>query len=309
MTVTPLLIAAVLFVTLVLLVTTVAVLREDAAHRAQLLAAVDAQSSWRDGIIQRLDEKARRTRPGARVSALLAGSGLPGWSPTLFMLGTAAAASLTGLLTSMVAGTATALIAAALVVGGARQWLARRRGQRVEQFIGQLPELARLLANGAQAGLGVHNSIELAGNEMAEPARAELRQVASELAVGRSLDHALRNLAERLPSRELVVLVQTLIIQARAGGALVTALQNIAATLDQRRQLRREAKTAVVGAQFSGFTVALLGGGSVLLMNVFSPGALDAMLGSFAGRIVVTLAGTLFGIGFVLMRRLTKVDI
>lgn len=309
MTVTPLVIAAILFVTLVLLVTTVAVLREDAAHRAQLLAAVDAQSSWRDGFVQRMDDRVRRTRWGGRVSALLAGSGLPGWSPSLFVLGTAAAAVLAALLTSTVAGRAAGVVMAGLVVACVRQWLDRRRGQRVEQFIGQLPELARLLANGAQAGLGVRSSIELAASEMEDPARSELNQAAAELAVGRSLDHVLANLAERLPSRELVVLVQTLIIQARAGGALVTALQNIAATLDERRQLRREARTAVAGAQFSGFAVAMIGGSSVLLMNVMSPGALDQMLGTLPGQIIIAVAGILFALGFVLMRRLTKVDI
>ena len=47
------------------------------------------------------------------------------------------------------------------------------------------------------------------------------------VAVGRSIDDALGELAERLPSRELVVLVTTLVLSNRAGGAVVDSLRNL----------------------------------------------------------------------------------
>ena len=101
--------------------------------------------------------------------------------------------------------------------------------------------------------------------------------------------------------------MQTLVIQGKAGGALVTALQNIAATLDERRQLRREIKTAVVGATFSGYAVVLIGGFAVIFMNVLSPGALDTMFGTLIGQLVLGTAAALFLIGFFVINRITKV--
>lgn len=305
---TPLLIAALLLVTLVLLVLTVAVLQQDAAHRRQLLAAVDARPGWRSSAIERLDVRFRGTRWGTRVAAALAGSGLR-WSPAGFVLVVAGSALLAMLLTFLLAGRIASVLAAFVVVVAFRRWLERRREARIERFIAQLPELARLLANGAQAGLGVRRSIELAQREMEEPASTELRQVASELSVGHPLATALDHLAQRLPSRELVVLVQTLVIQARAGGALVTALQNIAATLDDRRQLRREVRTAVVGATFSGYAVVLIGAFAVVFMNLVSPGALDTMFGTLPGQMALIAAALLFLAGFLVIRRITKVDI
>lgn len=47
-----------------------------------------------------------------------------------------------------------------------------------------------------------------------------------------------------MPSRELNVLVRTIVIQAKAGGALVSALQDIAIALEDRKQLHREVHTA-----------------------------------------------------------------
>jgi tight adherence protein B len=305
--VTPVVILFLLFATLVLLVVTVAVLQEDGAHRRRLLAAVDADRDRGSQVTDRLDDALRRTRWGQRLTALLAGSGLGSRSPSLVIALVGSSTVLAAVLTYAVAGRIAAIVAGVVVVVSFRQWLERRREARIEKFISQLPELARLLANGAQAGLGVRRSIELAAREMDEPASGELQQVASELAIGQSLRVALEHLAERLPSRELVVLVQTLVIQGKAGGALVTALQNIAATLDERRQLRREITTAVVGATFSGYAVVLIGAFSVVFMNLLSPGALDTMFGTLPGQIALVAAASLFLIGFVVIRRITKV--
>ncbi|MBO9567782.1 MAG: type II secretion system F family protein [Cellulomonas iranensis] len=304
---TPVVILFLLFATLVLLVVTVAVLQEDGAHRRRLLAAVDADRDRGSQLTDRLDDALRRTRWGQRLTALLAGSGLGSRSPSLVIALVGSSTVLAAVLTYAVAGRIAAIVAGVVVVVSFRQWLERRREARIEKFISQLPELARLLANGAQAGLGVRRSIELAAREMDEPASGELQQVASELAIGQSLRVALEHLAERLPSRELVVLVQTLVIQGKAGGALVTALQNIAATLDERRQLRREITTAVVGATFSGYAVVLIGAFSVVFMNLLSPGALDTMFGTLPGQIALVAAASLFLIGFVVIRRITKV--
>ncbi|MBN9327533.1 MAG: hypothetical protein J0I87_11555, partial [Cellulomonas sp.] len=177
----PALILTTLLVTLVLLVTTVAVLQQNVVHRRQLLAAVDARASWRTNLLDRVDSRFRGTRWGGRIGALLAGSGLVRWTPTVFVLVVVGAALLAALLTWAVAGRIAGLLAAVIVVVSARRWLQRRREARIERFIGQLPELARLLANGAQAGLGVRRSMELAAREMEEPASTELGQVGAEL--------------------------------------------------------------------------------------------------------------------------------
>ena len=63
----------------------------------------------------------------------------------------------------------------------------------------------------------------MAAEELEAPAGEELAKVADQLAVGHSMDDALGELAERLPSRELVVLVTTLVLSNRAGGTVVAA--------------------------------------------------------------------------------------
>ncbi|MDO4901216.1 type II secretion system F family protein [Actinomyces sp.] len=189
------------------------------------------------------------------------------------------------------------------------QWLSRRRAKRKENFIAQLPELARVVANGNSAGLSIGRCLAMAGRELAEPAGAEMRQVAQRLDLGVSLDRALHELAERLPSREIDVLVRTIVIQSRTGGALSDALTDISQTLEDRKELRREVGTVILGASVAGYTVMGIGMGAIVLLNMIQPGLLDEMAGSMVGRIIMLVAAAFFAVGFVLMRAVSRVEV
>lgn len=306
---TVLLIAVGLLVTLLMAAATVATLVSNAETERRMVETADLDRLAGVSVFARLDERLARARWGQRLVALLAGAGLPTWSPSLFVTASCAGAVAVGLLVLPLFGWATAALAVLLVAVGARRWLDRRRDQRVDRFVAQLPELARLLANGASAGLAVRRSLEMAAQEMTEPAASEVAQVGAEMAVGRSMGDALASLSERLPSRELSVLVQTLTIQGRSGGELVTALAGIGQTLEERRRLRREVVTATMGAQFSGYTVIFLAFGAVALMNAFSPGVVDVMITNLAGQVVLLVATGLFVIGYLLVRRLARVEV
>ncbi|MEU5811407.1 type II secretion system F family protein [Streptomyces sp. NPDC047718] len=184
-----------------------------------------------------------------------------------------------------------------------------QRARRTERFINQLPELARILANATQAGLALRTAIAIAAEELEAPAGEELSRVADRLAVGHSIEDSLGEIAERLPSRELVVLVSTLVLSARAGGALVGSLRNLTVTLEQRKETRREIRTQLSQVTVTAYLVPAIGLGSLLLVNLMMPGALDRMTGAFLGQSAVLVAIGLFTLGFVLIRRLSKIDV
>ena len=189
------------------------------------------------------------------------------------------------------------------------KWLDYRKTKRTQRFVAQLPELARLLANGSSAGLSMRRCLGMAATELPEPASGEIRHVVSQLDIGWPTEQALQQLTERLPSREVGVLIRTIVIQQRAGGELVRALQDIASSLEDRKELRREVGTTILGASISGYAVILIGLGSVLLMNLIKPGILDMMATSFLGQIALVISGGLFIGGVVLMRVAGRVDV
>ncbi|WUH91257.1 type II secretion system F family protein [Streptomyces sp. NBC_00433] len=199
---------------------------------------------------------------------------------------------------------------AALIAGwAAYSFLEWRRRIRTERFIAQLPDLARVLANATHAGLALRTAVSMAAEELDAPAGEELKKVADAMALGRSIEDALGELQERLPSRELIVLVSTLVLSSRAGGSVVESLRNLTVTLEERKETRREIRTQMSQVTVTAYAVPVIGLGSLFLLDRIMPGSLSAMTGSTIGRICVLVSLGLYALGFVLIRRMSRIDV
>ncbi|MEU6311210.1 type II secretion system F family protein [Streptomyces sp. NPDC047014] len=286
-----------------------------AAGRAQRAALIERLSASGipepPGRVRRFRAVDRRLRPtalGRRIEIKLAVTGLDLTVGEFFVAMCATVAGLWMVAASFLApffGPVAGLIG----LWAANAFLNWQRARRTERFVNQLPDLARILANATQAGLALRTAIGIAAEELDAPAGEELARVADRLAVGHSIEEALGEIADRLPSRELVVLVSTLVLSARAGGAIVESLRNLTVTLEQRKETRREIRTQLSQVTVTAYLVPVMGVGSLLLVDTLMPGALDRMTGSVFGQSAVLVALGLFAVGFVLIRRLSKIDV
>ncbi len=289
-----------------------------ASGRARRQALVERLSAAGDGPVYpddrsgrpftAVDRRLRRTSLGRRIHLRLAATGLdltPGEFAVYAVAGTAALWVLAATLLAPFFGP----IAGVIGVLATNAFLDWQRQKRIEAFIGQLPELSRILANATSAGLALRTALGMAAEELDAPAGDELTVVANELAVGRSIEDSLGELAERLPSRELVVLVTTLVLSHRAGGTIVSSLRNLTATLEERKETRREVRTMLAEVNATAYTIPVLGLGAMLMMNSMSPGALDQVTGTTVGQIAMVVAVGLFAVGFTVIRRLGKIEV
>ncbi|GAA0483666.1 type II secretion system F family protein [Streptomyces sp. NPDC046215] len=286
-----------------------------AAGRAQRRSLVDRLSdapalppAGRRRHFSGLDRRLRGTRAGRWLELRLASTGLS-VTPAEFTVCTAATAAGLWLVAAAALAPFFGPLAGLVAVWSAFALLGRQRRQRIEKFIGQLPELSRILANATQAGLALRTALSMAAEEMEAPAGEELGKVADKLAVGHSVDDALGELADRLPSRELVVLVTTLVLSNRAGGAVVSSLRNLTQTLEERKETRREVRTQLSQVTVTAYVVPLMGIGTLLLMDRIAPGSIDRMTSSFLGQAAVVAAFVLYALGFLVIRRLSKIDV
>jgi tight adherence protein B len=260
------------------------------------------------GLMYRLDVALARTTLGKSLARRLAASGMRIRASTFVVL-----TSIAGLTAIVFIGQWIAPafgLAAAFGVGfAAMAYVRRREERRNEEFTAQLPELARVLSNATHAGLAMRTAIEIAADELADPAGEELKRTCDGLRLGQSVEDALRDLGERLPSRELGVLISTLVVAARSGGSLVTALRTIASTLEERKETRREVKTIMGEAVVTNWAIGILGTAGVVMINVLQPGALRTMTGQLLGQIILVAAGTLFIAGLAVIARITRINV
>ena len=302
------LILLMLLISLVLGVWGVNILLGESARRRELLILAQGEQVTGAQRLARLDRRLSGKGPFAALGRRIAAAGL-GWSPVTVVLGVLAAMAVMLVVGKFLVGYIASTVLALLLPAAGLQWLSRKAARRREDFTAQLPELARIIANGNSAGLSVGRCVAMAGRELSEPAGGEMLRVAAHLDLGWSLDRALHALAERLPSREINVLVRTIVIQSRTGGALTDALTEISQTLEDRKELRREVRTVILGSAMSGYAVMIIGAAAIILLNVLKPGMLDNLAGSIPGRIILIVSLALFLIGGALMRVVSRVEV
>jgi tight adherence protein B len=276
------------------------------SRRRAVTSVLDAGDDDALARLGRLDRAFRTTRFGRSLERelVLAGSGR---SPlTLVAGGALVMITITVALWMLLApalGVVGALVGLLLV----RAYLNRGKERRREAFIAQMPQLARVLANATHAGLSISTAIALAADEMDEPARSELQRVTTSLTFGNDLETALGEVRERLPSREISVLLSTLLVSARSGGSLVTSLRTIADTLEERKETRREIRSTLAQSVATGYTVIAMGFALLLLLNVLNPGTVREMTVNPLGQAALVFAGAVFAVGFLVIRRMTRI--
>lgn len=309
----PLLTMGVTLLTCVLAVIGVHVYSSGKAQRQALVHRMThtGQMAGATGRRQRftgIDRRLRTTALGKRIERKIAATGLdltPGEYVVYVVAGLLALYFVVGAVFATFFG----VLAAVIGVWGGNAFLNWQRTKRTEAFINQLPELTRVLANATQAGLALRTALAMAADELDNPAGEELRRVADELGIGQTMDDALSELADRLPSRELVVLVTTLVLSSRAGGQVVSSLRNLTETLEERKETRREVTTMLSQIKVTALAVPLLGLGFLLMINGMADGALDKMTGSVLGQAGVVVSFGMYAVGFFLIRRMSRVQV
>lgn len=277
-------------------------------RRALVADVVSAETGGGASRVERWDRTFRGTAPGRWVDRQLALSGVDD-KPAVVVAGVAVGA---GLLVAWVLAVGLAPVFGLLgivgIVVGIRAYLSRAKARRNEAFVAQMPELARVLSNATHAGLSIAAAVAIASQELAEPAGPELARVATRMRFGDDLETALKGLEGRLPSREVSVLISTLLVSARSGGSLVSALRDIADTLDQRKEVRREVRTTLAQATTTGYLVVLMGFGLLFMLNAIQPGTVRLMTQNIIGQAALVVGSSLFLGGFLLIRRMTRYD-
>jgi tight adherence protein B len=197
-----------------------------------------------------------------------------------------------------------------------RMYLKRRQAKRLKAFGDQLPDTITLLANSLRAGSSFLQGIELVTREARPPISEEFERVVREMQLGMALHPALSNLARRVASEDLELMVTAIQIQSQVGGNLATVLDAIAFTIRERRRIEGEIQTLTAMQRYSGYVITLLPVGLAGLLFLISPTYITVMLDKppellgLPMGIVFFLVGLIsMGIGYVFIRRIVDIKV
>ncbi|MCA1654798.1 MAG: type II secretion system F family protein, partial [Sphingomonadales bacterium] len=106
--------------------------------------------------------------------------------------------------------------------------------RRLNKFNSNFPDAIELMVRGLRSGLPITETLGIVASEVGGPVGIEFRSVADKMKIGRTMEAALQETADRMGTAEFQFFVITLAIQRETGGNLAETLSNLADVLRKR---------------------------------------------------------------------------
>lgn len=187
--------------------------------------------------------------------------------------------------------------------------LQRRSRIRLKKFNDALPEMISTIVGALRAGFSFPQALQSVMEESSSPMKEEIEVVIKEMQYGATMEDALNRLKDRMPSEDLNLMIQAIIIQRQVGGNLATVLEKIAETIRDRIKIQGQIKTLTAQGRMSGLVVGLLPVLLGMILFVVDPGYIGVLFTNTIGIILLVVAAISCIIGFFFIRKITAIEV
>jgi tight adherence protein B len=181
--------------------------------------------------------------------------------------------------------------------------------RRIAKFNSNFPDAIELMVRGLRSGLPITETLGIVASELQGPVGVEFRIVTDKMRIGRTMEVALQETADRIGTPEFQFFVITLAIQRETGGNLAETLSNLADVLRKRAQMKLKIRAMSSESKASAYIVGSLPFIVFGLVYMINP----AYMGKFftdERLIVAGLGGMVWmGLGAFIMAKMVNFEI
>jgi tight adherence protein B len=190
-----------------------------------------------------------------------------------------------------------------------RWWIGRKRRARIKEFNEGLLDMLTTVIGSLRAGFSFAQALKTVVDESEGPVREEAETVLKEMQYGTTMEDALTEWKERMPSEDLDLMIQAILIQRQIGGNLAVILETIVQTIRDRVRIQRQVTTLTAQGRISGVVIGLLPFALGFLLYLIDSSYIGTLFTHPIG-IGMVVAGLISGtIGFILIRKITTIEV
>lgn len=215
------------------------------------------------------------------------------------------AAALTALLRSPL-GVVLGAIAGYL---GLRAFLSIKAGRRASAFEAALPDMLQLLAGSVRSGFSLNQAVLGVVSEGAEPVSSEFARALTEVRLGADLEDALEEVAQRMGSLDLHLVLLAVRTSREVGGNLAEVLMTTAETMRDRSQVKGQVKVLSAEGRLSARVLIALPFVILAYLVSFRPQYLHPLVSTHLGWALIAAGGALLVVGAVWIRRMVRMEV
>lgn len=237
------------------------VIHGHAAHKEEKGSKINPQDQRRHELAKKLKETEDdgKKKEGATISDLIMQAGL-NFSVQQFWIGSILFAVIATMVVKLM-GQPLYLVVMTAIIGffGVPRFFLKskakgRQKKFLEEFADALESMTRLL----KAGMPVSEAISMVAREYGGPVGEEMSRIYDQQKIGIPLGEAVLNGAKRMPITEMQMFATAISIQAQTGSSLSEILENLAAVIRARFQMKRKVNALSSEAKASAGIIGAL---------------------------------------------------
>ncbi|MPS69167.1 MAG: type II secretion system F family protein [Novosphingobium sp.] len=220
------------------------------------------EAQMRKAVAARKPKVHRTAGSGSRIDALALRLHRSGRSWTLkqYISVSAGVGLFVAALVFLKSGAPLLALAVGLFVGGGVPHFVLNKliARRTNGFIVKFADAIELLVRGLRSGLPVTETLGVVAKEIPGPVGQEFKLVTERIKIGKTMEDALQETADRLEIPEFNFFCITLAIQRETGGNLAETLANLADVLRKRAQMKLKIRAMSSESKASAYIVGAL---------------------------------------------------
>ncbi|HYH09657.1 MAG TPA: type II secretion system F family protein [Thermoanaerobaculia bacterium] len=181
--------------------------------------------------------------------------------------------------------------------------------RETERFDDQMVDIAFAFRNSLKAGMSLQQTMQMIAADFQPPASEQFRMATREIQVGASIEEALQHLVERVPNRDLKMMVGSIEILRQTGGNMVETFEGVAETLKNRKRVEGKIKTLTAQGRYQTIMLCAMPFVMLLILYFMNRSYVEILFSTFLGWCVLSLVVMLVATGWVVIRKITTIEV
>ena len=181
--------------------------------------------------------------------------------------------------------------------------------KRRAAFNEQLPEALATMTNALRAGFSLSQAFDSVVEQGDAPMSEEFAVLQRQLRVGMPFEDALESLSRRVGSDDLTLVTTAILVSRKTGGNVTEIFDRISETIRGRQKVARKVKSLTAQGRLQGVIVSAMPVFLGVAMTLVKPKMMIPFLTSPAGVLAVLGMFALIAVGWLMIRRIVRIDV
>ncbi|MBU0951416.1 MAG: type II secretion system F family protein [Elusimicrobia bacterium] len=185
----------------------------------------------------------------------------------------------------------------------------RKAKKQKIKFEEQLVDALGVIANCVRSGASLQQALEVVVKESKPPVSLEFSETLKQIKLGTGTDQAMKNMAQRVNSRDLGIVVLAINVAKEYGGNLGENLFKISGTIRERKKIQDKIDAITSQGRMSAWIITFIPFVLLAVLNFMEPSLFGLMFKTLIGKLLLLLAVAMVAVGNFIIMKIVSIDI